>query len=236
MSKLINNIDLAIELFQRLCDLSVSKQFVECANQQLTELFEQRTGLKINKHISYSLSGELLNRKRDKISSLGLHIYVNHNWNPVTILWKSKSGRIYDVNDVDIDCADIEFWFEDLDPILYHKQLYPKAELPFKLQNLSYELVVTRLNMECTVEMELKTEDLSNAQAIVDKTDKFIDNFNTTSEKKDRKDGVVHNWTRRIEENKLIYEIDTGFSGPVFIKKLLQFLSKLNAFEKVEIL
>lgn len=178
----------------------------------------------------------MLNYKPGKISSLGLNIYVNHNWNPVTVVWTSKSGRIYDVNDTDIDCSDIEFGFEGLDPLLYHQQLYPKAELPFKLKDLSYEMVVTRLNMECTVEMQLKIEEIGNVRAILDKTDKFIDNFNTLSEKKDRKDGVVHNWKRRIEENTLIYEIDTGFSGPVFIKKLLLFLSKLNAFEKVEIL
>ena len=235
MNTLFASTELTIELFQRFCELTVSKQFVDCADSHLTDLLMQKTGLVPGKNVSVSIPSDKSCYEKGQVSRVHIQLVVNHNWNPITILWASKSGRIYDVNDNGIDCTDIEFGFENLDPLLYHKQLYPKAELPFKLKGLTYELVVSRLNMDCTVEMLLKKEAPESAGDIAEQTDEFIDDFNTASEKRNRKDGVVHNWTREIEDNRLIYEIDTGFSGPVFIKKLLQFLSKLNAFEKVEL-
>jgi hypothetical protein len=65
--------------------------------------------------------------------------------------------------------------------------------------------------------------------------DDFIADFNHKSEKKDRKDGVVHNWKREFINDKLVYELDLGSTGVSFIKKLLTFLNKLNTFETVEL-
>ncbi len=87
-----------------------------------------------------------------------------------------------------------------------------------------------------TIEMSLKEEQYANATILLNDIDKMIDDFNNKSMKKDRKDGVVHNWRRRIESDKLIYEIDTGSAGVLFLKKLLKYLSTLNCFNKVEIL
>lgn len=69
----------------------------------------------------------------------------------------------------------------------------------------------------------------------MERIDKMMDEFNNASLKKDRKDGIVHNWKRRVEDNNLLYDIDTGSAGMVFLKKLLQHLSKLNCFYKVEV-
>ena len=91
---------------------------------------------------------------KKEISKLPVVMYVNHNWNNnVIILWRSKSGCIYDIADTDIDCDDIEFWFEGIDPLLYYKQLYPKTELPFSnrslaIAELSYKSLPIPLNCE----------------------------------------------------------------------------------------
>lgn len=229
--------EITIETFRRKHDLPLSMEFLECADKQLSPFFEKATGLKINKHISLTLAvDEYFAYVEDDISGLMMVLYVNHNWNrDITMVWKSKSGRIYKPGDTDIDCSDIEFGLEGIDPVLYYRQMYPKAELPFKLKNLSYQLVINRLNMDCTVEMKLKKEALANAEDLLKRIDSFIDQFNEKSVKKDREDGVVHNWRHHIDNNKLVYEIDTGFAGPALMKKLLPFLSSLNCFETVEI-
>lgn len=229
--------EITIESFSKKHDTPLSPEFLECADKQLSPFFEKATGLKINKHINITLAvEEYFVYIHGDISSFSMVLYVNHNWNRnITMVWKSKSGRIYKPGDTDIDCNDIEFGLENIDPVLYYKQMYPKAELPFKLKNLSYQLVINRLNMECIIEMRLKKEELTNAQNILEQIDGFINQFNEKSVKKDREGGVVHNWRHNITDDKLIYEIDTGFAGPALMKKLLPSLSSLNCFEVVEI-
>jgi hypothetical protein len=168
-------------------------------------------------------------------SKIAFYIYINHNWNPVTVLWKSISGRIYQLADTDIDCNDIEFWFEELDVALIHRQMYPNVKLPFKLKDLSYELIVTRINMDCTIEMQVKQECLNETENINSQVDSFIAAFNEKSEKKDRIHGVIHHWKPKIEGDKLIYDMDLGSTGPYFFKKLLPHLSSLNYFTRVEL-
>lgn len=236
MSTLFVYPEITVEQFKRRYGKDISVQFVVCADSQLTNLFELRTGLKINKQISIAwIWEEAFYYTKNEISKLPFQIFINNNWNPVTILWRSKSGRIYDMGDTDIDCDDIEFWFEGLEPVLYHKQLYPKDELPFKLKDLSFELVVTRLNLDCTIEMHLPEEQVAKAPEVIREIDAFIEDFNNKSEKQDRKYGVIHNWRRQVVEQRIVYEIDLGSAGPLFFKKLLPFLSKLKSFSKVEI-
>ncbi len=233
--------------FQKFAPIP-SLEFISCADKQLTPFFENFVGIKVNKNVGISISmhseapdgyhvisQSLQLYQKDIVSKLAFTLYINHNWNQVFVLWKSKSGRIYDMADTDMDCNDIEFWFEGLDPLLYHKQLYPKAKLPFQIKNLSYQLVITRLNMDCTIEMELKEGDVKNTDDLIHKIDKFIVKFNEAPEKNEKNNGVVHNWQRQAEGIKIVYEIDTGFAGPVFLKKLLPFLSKMNCFLRVEI-
>lgn len=226
-----------IESFNRKHDLPVSLAFLECADKQLSPFFEKTVGLKFNKHIDFSIgTDEHFAYVPDTISGLSMVLYINHNWNyDVFMVWKSRSGRIYKPGDTDIDCNDIEFGLEGLNPVLYQKQMYPKAELPFKLKNLSYQLVINRLNMDCVMEMKFKKDAPVNAEDIINSIDSFIDQFNEKSVKKNREDGVVHNWRHHTENDKLVYEIDTGFAGPALMKKLLPFLSSLNCFEVVEI-
>jgi hypothetical protein len=216
-------------------NVDISIEFLKCADKKLSALFKKATGLSFNNNIGLSLGYVELDYQKSSISSLSSNLFVNHNWTKLTIFWKSKSGRIYDIADTDIDCDDIEFWFDKLDPLLCQKQMFPNEKLPFKLKNLTYELVVTRLNMDMTIEMTLNKEALPKENEMITQVDDFIDGYNKKSEEKDRINGVVHNWKREMKDEKLIYEIDTGSTGSHFLKQLLQFLSKLNYFEKVEV-
>lgn len=236
MQTLFFNTNTLVYDFQNRYQQEMSLEFANCADRQLTVLFELKTALKINKQIGIATRPEQdFFVESGTISKLPFFIYVNHNWNPVTVLWKSKSGRIYKLEDTDIDCDDIEFWFEYLDVALIHQQLFPNVKLPFKLKDLSYELVVTRINMDSTIELQLKEECLTDTENITDVIDRFIAGFNESSEKKDRKYGVIHHWKSTVEGYKLIYDIDLGSTGPLFFKKLLPELSKLKYFTRVEL-
>ena len=171
-----------------------------------------------------------------EVSRLNINLYVNHNWNPIVVLWKSKSGQIYKISDTDIDCNDIEFWFEKLDTELYIKQYYPNNQkLPFVLKT-PFEVIVTRLNIDCTVQVIFKKGYEENCEAVIKKTYDFIDKFNVDSEKKEREEGVVHNYSGKyVETNVVVFEIDLGSVGFSFFKKLLKFLSKIEGIDKIEI-
>jgi hypothetical protein len=162
-------------------------------------------------------------------------LIINHNWNYVGIKWRSKSGRIYDIADEDIACDDVEFWIEGLEPDLYYKQLYPGDKLPFKLKDLTYELVVNRLSLYASLEMTLKPGAQSDAEFIKDQVSHFIADFNLASEKKNLKYGAIHTAKGYIEDIKIVFELDLGTVGPGFYQKILKFLSRLNYFDKVEI-
>lgn len=213
----------------------MSLNFLECADTGLRISFEKLTAIKINKDICVSLpDAYTFNYKSDIVSQFTQNIFINYEYIfGVIIKWKSKSGRVYKLNDTDIDCDDVEFWFENLDASLAHKYLNPKVKLPFKLKDLTYELVVTRINMDCTIEIELKKE--KDSDSIIKQIDDFISDFNKKSEKNDRKEGVIHNWKREHIESKIIYELDLGSTGVMFLKKILTYFSKLAVFQKIEL-
>lgn len=213
-----------------------SVAFIKCADAQLSGQFEARTGIKINRNISitFPYGEERFRYEKDKISKLSISLYVNHNWNEMFILWKSGSGKIYDIADTDIPCEDIEFWFDDsFDALLYHKQLYPKVELPFNLKNLPFEVTIERLNIDCVITMTLKDDAVSQAGEAVQKIDTCINDFNMKAEKNE--EDAVHNWRTDVENNTIIYEMDTGFAGPEILKTLFRLFAKMNIFSKVTV-
>ena len=225
------------QVFKKQYDIVIAEQFANCMDLQLSKSFFDFTNLKPTKQISFSwVSHTELDYKKSAVSSFNSLIYINHNWNPVTICWKSKSGRIYDMGDTDIDCNDIEFWYEGLDPLLYHKQLYPKDELPFKLKNLSYALVIHRLNIDASITIKLLENDNADVKKLSNDIANFIAAFNAKAEKNKPCSGVVHQAKMTIENLlTLALEIDTGFAGPAFLKKFLPFLSATGMVEQVEI-
>jgi hypothetical protein len=231
--------DIVIGMFQKDYNLNFSEEFVAAADAQLSPLFEKTVGYKVNKHVCISTIRKDDSRfvyEKGPVSALSISIFNNHHWNFVLIHWQAKSGRVYDTSDTDIDSTDIEFWIEGIDVAMYHRQMYPKATLPFKLKNLSYELVVTRLNIDCTITAIVKPEAANNREAIGKELTDFIESLNLASETKDRKDGVKHSALAKAEgANILLLEMDMGSAGAAFVKKLLNTMSTLNYFTSVEI-
>ncbi len=224
--------------FQKRYQITMSLEFAACADKQLTPLFEQLTGLKINKQISVSTFSEFnFSLNIGIISKFPLFIYVNHNWNPVTVTWQSRSGRVYRLADTDIDCQDVAFGLEGLDAALLHRQLYPGYRFPFKLKDLSYELTVNRLNVDCTLTLHLRPEHAAEAGRAASLVDDFLHGFNQASERRGRRPGLVHNWKWAVAGGGscITFELDLGSAGPNLFKKLLPFLSGLNFFNKTVI-
>lgn len=245
MQSLFVDSQLAIDSFLYRYSLQASKEFIECADKQLTEQFILQTGIKPGKNVCFSFSSHSLEvpiygeyiipgtniggRK------LCINLYVNHNWNPVTIYWKSKSGKEYKLHEINIDSQDIEFWFESLNPGLYLKQLFPNQKLPFKTDNLSFILNVYRLNIDATMMLTKKSQTNQESQEIILQIYDFIDSFNIASEKKNRNQGVIHNYNAVVEGDKIRFEIDLGSASIQFYKKLLQKLSGMDCFQTVDI-
>lgn len=219
--------------------INFSASFIFCMDKQLSEQFQKRTGIKISKRIRLSLThfsvaeSQLTYGEVSKIK--GRITIIEEEPINVKVCWRSKSDRIFKIEDEVVDCNDIEFWFEDFKPEVYIQQYYPNQQLPFKIKDITYELVVNRIYLDCTIVMTLKLEARLNAERFVEEIDNFIAAFNDKSEKKDRKEGVIHNWNTDIQKDKIIYNLDLGSTGISFFKKLLTFLSKLNVFLKVEI-
>ena len=160
-------------------------------------------------------------------------LFINHSWITFIICWQSVSGKIYKPEDEVLDCNDVRFWFENLDVKLVHECLYPGGELPFKTDNLGYELEVQGLDMDMHIRMHFLPGKEVNAEAAMLSIDNYIDAFNLKSEKKGRKDGVVHNWKRQMDAGALVYELDLGSSGLKFFAGLLKHFAKQGLFEKV---
>ena len=221
----------------RNLELDFSLEFATCMDNQLTIYFISKTGINPGKEVAaiLPLINDLFEFEEGAISKFNAKIYINHNTNPIYVYWKSKSDRIYKTDDRDVDCNDIEFWFEGLDPLLYHKQLYPKTTLSFKIKDLSYELIINRLNINGEILLVVNEENTNVISSINGQVTTWINDFNSKSMKMDRKYGVVHNFKTVTDENKITISIDFGSAGVIFLKKLLQFLSKLNVLTKVEI-
>lgn len=245
MKTLFYDTGLAVQTFMYVYSLKASESFIECADRQLTEQFIRQTGIKPGKNVNFSISGHDISmpvygsyaRPDGYVArKLMLNLYVNHHWNPVTIFWKSKSGRDYKLHDEVEDGSDIEFWFQQLDTALYLQQLYPGQPLPFRLGKVTYALVVERVNMDCTMILEVKEEAIAQRDEIIQTIHAFIAQYNTKSEAGDRQHGVVHQARAVLRDHNMIdWEIDLGSTGPHFLKQLLLFLSKLGHFSEVRL-
>jgi hypothetical protein len=235
---LLTFLESSLEMFKREFNLDMSLGFAHSLNQQLTEQFERLVGVKVNKEIGLNLHSDYNPVVVDGVAQQKFtsKMYINHNWNPVTVCWRSKSGRVYTISDRDVDPNDIEFWFEGIDPVAYHKQLYPNDKLPFKIKDLPFELNVLRLNMNCNIAITLHPEQANAAESLLVTIGNFIDDFNQKSEKRNRANGVVHSHTGQITpEGILELEVDTGFSGPIFLKNFLKMLAKYPEVAVVEV-
>jgi hypothetical protein len=247
MPSLFYNCKIVIESLKFQYSLLASEEFISCADKQLTEIFKNQTGINPGKNACISLTEHfigapiyttyLLKNNENILAGrkLMINLYINHHWNPITILWKSQSGIDYKLHDIIVDCNDIEFWFEHLDVSLYLKQFSPNnTEKQLQLKNLSFTLDIVTLNTDCSMLMTVK--DGTQKEILINQLVDFIEKFNTNSEKKNRIYGIVHNSKATIENTSTInFDIDLGSAGLPFLKKILKKISGLNSVEKIEI-
>lgn len=224
-------------------NLNLSTEFLKQADDQLTPLFITQTGIRPNKNIGILFTDqwgkEMYLSRIDiedgaVISELNINVYIYHYGFPITIYWKSKSNRDYKVDDIEIDPDDIIFWFGELNPALYLKYLYLHTKLPFKTKDLGFEVVVRSLKVHAEITLVVaQSEVIGNWMSLQTEIYEFIDCFNINSEKKNRRNGVVHNFKARFDgEYMIVLNIDLGSAGVPFYKKLLPFLSQMNKFSK----
>ena len=235
---LFGNIELVKVMILNQYKIATSLEFLNCADEQLTDLFIKATGLKPNKNLSISIPINLGHSQLldvGSVSKLKVNLYVNHNWNPIEILWVSKSGRIYKIDETNIDCNDIHFYYSRLEVDLYLKQYLPKGQmLPFSTEKLPFTLEVSRLNVDCILSITIKRGFETVLESFISDVYGFIEVFNSTSEKKARDEGVIHNIKGQIiGKNEIAFDIDLGSVGVTFLKKILIFLSEQEGVEKV---
>jgi hypothetical protein len=232
--------------------LDTSIEFLACADRNISRWFYIRTGLEGSKAICLTITSafkvkaddttetdeDIIRSKsymKDDISGIPFALYIKTHANHLVLVWWSKSGRIYEPTDTDIDCDDIEFQLEPFNPQLYYAQLNYKEPLPFKTDGFSFELEVADLPVHATFTMTVRPEYVSKVPAFIKKTYSFIDSYNDKSLANDRKNGVVHNSKISQIDNTVTIELDSGSAGVMFYKPLLKMISRVGYFSKVVI-
>ncbi len=114
------------------------------------------------------------------------------------------------------------------------KQLFPVIKLPFKTNKLSFELVVTSLNINTVITLTLNENNLSN-NSLSTSISEFVNKYNIQSERADIFRGVIHNMCIENQPDSLVLNMDMGSVGFHFLKEFLSFLSKTNLLKRVEI-
>ncbi len=236
-----------IKRYRESQSIIFSAEFLICANQKLFEAFKNQFGLnpiKIKKedddiwvfrHVG--VPTDIYEHGKTKYNSfLKCYFSINAAFATISICWKSKSGRVYEIFDEEIDCNDIEFWIEDLDVTKVYELLNPKLKLPFGLKNLSFNIEVINLNLGMNIDAWLKPEFGLQAKEIASKTCDFVNKYNKVSENSSKDErGFVHYISYDIEGLHVKFYLDTGSAGMPFLKQLLRTFSRWNVFEKVRI-
>jgi hypothetical protein len=101
------------------------------------------------------------------------------------------------------------------------------------LKNLPYELNVFGIAMHMGLIINLT--DTTNAAEIIKQLAEEVEKHNKKSEIKERAYGVVHNCFGELKGNEVLFRIDVGSAGVVFVKKLLRLLAKFPEVREVTV-
>jgi hypothetical protein len=219
-------------------DVYFSKKFCNYFADSVKEIFYREAGLKSSFKVGLSLFRENDNLpmyEPGPVSRINTAISILPEFiDPIVFCWKSKTGLIVHTYDEDFDETDLECWIEGIKPALYLQQLTTvNVDHPLKLKNLPYELAVYGIGMHMGLTTELT--DVGNAAEIIKQLGDEVEKHNQKSEAKGRANGVVHNCSGEVSGNEIIFRIDVGSAGVVFIKKLLRLLAKHPEVKKVTV-
>jgi len=247
---LLNHLEVLQRVIKNVYKLDTSIEFLECADAKVTKWFYTKTGFKKSRAISLAFTfvhtlkedgtsetDEAIIRKnnyyRKEISGIPFSLCIKTNFNPVVLVWWSKSGRIYEPTDTDIDYNDIEFALEPFQWQLYCSQLNYNEPHPFNKSELPFTLQVEGLGVDVTLRVAFRKEQNPDIPEFISKTYAFIEKFNDYSLANGRKFGIVHN--SRILQNGDIFTIalDSGSAGVQFFQSLFEMFSGTGFIEKV---
>lgn len=218
----------------------ISDFFLDCADLQLKVNFEKQTGIKPKQgKIAITIFDvPEFNYLKGNISKMDISVIIIASSSFAKICWQSKSGRIYEPADENINCNNIQFWFEGLDPTLYYKQLYPNDPLPFKIKKAYFPIEINRLTITLLLSVYFTESTSQSRQIVIDKVGEIINNWNLKMEKEDAlkiskgledfdSKGVVHNYSIvKNEENHLGILIDLGSADAMVIKRIITLFTK----------
>ena len=134
-----------------------------------------------------------------------------------------------------VPCSNVLLWLENLQPDLYWLQHYLDISLSFSMPQISYQLLVTRVNIDCSLELYIKEKYYDQGDVLQVKIASYLKLYNLNASKNKRKYTMLHKWNYHSEKGKIILEMDLGFAGLPFIRKFLLYLSVQKYFDKVEI-
>ena len=218
--------------------LFLSEKFCNYFADNVQEILFKEAGLKPSRKVSLSVfppDNNLPMYEPGPVSRINTAIsilpYFTGN---ISFCWRSKSGVIVHSYDENFDETELECWIEGIDAKSYWEEL-TKVSInhPLKMKNLPYDFVVdgigTHLGLYITV------QDRSKAQEIINQLAEEVEKHNRKSEANDRADGVVHNCKGEIKDKNIVFRIDVGSAGVIFIKKLLRRLAKYPDVTKVNV-
>lgn len=171
--------------------------------------------------------------QKGEISKLNMVLWVQpDHYHNFSFCWRSGSGKIIETTDEVFDEADIECWLEGLQPALIWEQTSTeKKSHPFISKNLPFTLKVFGFGINTGLTINLGPA--GNAELVAKKVGDTIEKYNDDSERKNRKDGVIHNYSMEVADNKVEFRIDTGSAGVKGINKILTALKKVEGVEEV---
>lgn len=215
-----------------------SEKFCCFFSDKIEEIIKQETGITPSTKVSLSSfrqNNDLPMYEQGEISVIRTAISILPRFiDNINFCWKSKTGKTVLTTDENFDETDIECWIEGLKPALYWEQVSSNVKTyPFQVANLPYQLNVYGFGTHMALNIILSNEQMANA--IIAQLDNVIQNHNVKSEAQNRKTGIVHNNIGYIEDKTILFRIDVGSAGVIFLKKILKELAKYPEVKEVSI-
>jgi hypothetical protein len=216
-----------------------SKKFCNFFSNKSEEIFLREAGLKPSFKVGYSVIGYSLEQIKmyepGLISRINTFLVILPEFeDKISFCWKSKTGKIIHTYDEDFDEDDLECWIEGIKPQLYREMAYGKInDHPFQIKNLPYQLKVRGFGTHMGLTIQLLEK--SRSEIIISTLGDVVEKHNQASETKNRANGIVHNCYGEVNGNEIIFRIDVGSAGVLFIKKLLRALAKFSEVKEVNI-
>lgn len=218
--------------------VTFSDKFCSFFSDKVDELMTRMTGLSPRSKISLSLfplgSGKSM-YEVGKVSKINTALIILPDfYGEISFCWKSKSGKIIKTTDVDFEEDDLECWMEGLTPGAYWGYLREKQNIHIlDLKGLQYTLNFYGDGPDYTIQIRCKNID--DVKPVQNRIETMIEDHNSKSLAKDRKNGLVHNYSLDSDDECLNMRIDVGSAGIPFLKSLLKDLNRFDGIMEVTV-